>query len=148
MGHPLPFADFLTALKTRGIQIGVAQYQAAGRLLAKWDSTNLEQLKQAFAALLARNDDDIDIIKATFDECFKSVQAALPPPLPAVPSSPPFSPKRWPIALMVLLLLLLGTANILYHMDLRPIAGKDAGLPDGGSVAILEAGRDAGRSSV
>lgn len=72
---PLPFSDFLDTLRDRGFGIGLHEYIAAGRLLERWDSTNRDDLRNAFAALLARSEEDVRQIREIYDEFYPVVDA-------------------------------------------------------------------------
>lgn len=76
----LPFEEFLDALATKQIVVGVRERLALGKVLARFDGYSREQLKDAIAALLARNDYEVTRIGETFDEFFRDRQT--PPPLP------------------------------------------------------------------
>ena len=74
----LPFSEFLDTLRDRGFGIGLHEYVAAGRLLERWDSTNRDDLRNAFAALLARSEDDVRQIRLIYDEFYPVLDAPLP----------------------------------------------------------------------
>ena len=73
----LPFSEFLDTLRERGFGIGLHEYVAAGRLLERWDSTNRDDLRNAFAALLARSEEDVRQIRLIYDEFYPVVDQPL-----------------------------------------------------------------------
>jgi hypothetical protein len=92
MPAPLPLADLLAFLRERGLEIGVREHLTVGRLLARWDSTDTVALRDALAAVLARNPGEVAIVRAAFDELYR---APAPPPASddREPPAPP-SPQR------------------------------------------------------
>jgi hypothetical protein len=91
----LPFADFLDVLRTRDIAIGVDSYLRVARLLARWDRTDRASFRTAIAAVLARNSDEVTIIRTAFDEIYPIDEAiAEPPPAVTAPTAP-LTLKQW-----------------------------------------------------
>ena len=80
--RPLPLADLLDELQSRGMSIGVGEYLAVGRLLEHWEDPRIDALKAAVAALLARNQDDRALICKAFEDLYKHGKAAGPATTP------------------------------------------------------------------
>jgi uncharacterized protein YkwD len=85
----LPFAAFLDDLRRRGLAIGVRESALFYRLLARFEGDLTSELRDAIAALLARNQAEVALIRRVFDDSFT---AEPPPPLPPVPPVR----SRWP----------------------------------------------------
>lgn len=66
----LPFGEFLSALRLRGVAIGIQEYQSVARLLRGWPGIERDALRDALAALLARDAKEVQTISAAFDEWF------------------------------------------------------------------------------
>ena len=81
-GRSLPFSGFLDALRDKGYPISVHDHLAVGKLLHAWDQTSPDQLRDALAALVGRDAEAIEEIRAFFDQVYG------PPP------GPPFRPSR------------------------------------------------------
>jgi hypothetical protein len=64
---PLPFADLLAALRDRGLSLGVREHLVVGRLLARLDDPDLDTVRSALAAVLARNRAEVKLVRETFD---------------------------------------------------------------------------------
>ena len=83
----LPFSEFLDALRDRGFGVGLHEYLAAGKLIQHWDRTDRDELRNSLAALVARQDEEVDEIRRLFDLFY-------PPPPEAVAAPPPPRPPR------------------------------------------------------
>jgi hypothetical protein len=70
MPEPLPLAELLETLKTKGLPIGVREHLTVGRLLSRWDDTDTGSLRIALAALLARNPDEVALVRTSFDTLY------------------------------------------------------------------------------
>ena len=89
MPAPLPLADLLALLRERELEIGVREHLTVGRLLARWDTTDTVALRDALAAVLARNPGEVAIVRAAFDELYRAPAPATPPPEPLpLPEAP------------------------------------------------------------
>jgi len=90
MTAPLPFAGFLEDLRRRGLAVGVRESELFYRLLARWQGERISELRDAAAALLARNQAEVALIRRVFDDTLVE-----PPP------APPRPPARrvWPLVL-------------------------------------------------
>ncbi len=89
MPAPLPLADLLALLRERKLEIGVREHLTVGRLLARWDDTSAVALRDALAAVLARNPGEVAIVRAAFDELYLA-----PAPVEPTPELPPAEPLR------------------------------------------------------
>ncbi|HET8798542.1 MAG TPA: hypothetical protein VFO89_12690, partial [Thermoanaerobaculia bacterium] len=102
LDHVLPFADFVQSLRSAELSIGTRDLFDLATLLERWQGTRRDQLRDAIAALLARDRSDALLVRKAFDEWFPP--PASTPETPAqersVPTKP--QPKRritpWPIA--------------------------------------------------
>jgi hypothetical protein len=74
-----PFADLLDALRQQRIPIGVGEYQAAARLLDKWQDAPASEIRLALAALLATNLAQRAIVLETFDALYSHQSRVAPP---------------------------------------------------------------------
>ena len=83
MPEPLPLADLLACLRDQGLPVGVREHLVVGRLLARWDDTDVSSLRGALGALLARNPDEVRIVHETFDQLY-----GVPPSEPEQPPVP------------------------------------------------------------
>jgi hypothetical protein len=77
-----PFCDLLDTLRLKQVPIGLADYQAAARLIERWDRAHVIELRGALAALLADSPEQADVIRDTFDALYLS-------PEPHPPEQPP-----------------------------------------------------------
>ncbi|MGE0593582.1 MAG: hypothetical protein AB7G23_06145 [Vicinamibacterales bacterium] len=94
MHTPLPFETLLETLRDRGVPLGVREHLAVGRLLSRWDGTAWTDLRDALAALLGRNDDEVEGIRRAFDELYAPAATAGPGAAPVVaPAGRPAT--RW-----------------------------------------------------
>ena len=89
----LPFTGFLEILRSKGYGVGLNEHVALANLLAHWDRTHAEEFGDAVAALVARNEDEVEGIRRLFAEIYLT-----PPPTARV--EPPVAvpgpvPRRW-----------------------------------------------------
>jgi len=76
----LPFSDFLETLRAKGFGVGLHEHLALGKLLARWDTTDRDELRNAIAALVARGDEEVVEIRTLFDVCYpREVHREEPP---------------------------------------------------------------------
>lgn len=75
----LPFGEFLAELQARGIPIGIPEHQDLGKLLLRFESANRDELRESIAALLARSREDLQLIRALFDDLYPAVDHPSPP---------------------------------------------------------------------
>lgn len=68
--EPQPFADLLALLKARGLSIGVREHLVVARLISRWDHPGTGSLRNALAAVLARNQDEVKLVHEAFDELY------------------------------------------------------------------------------
>ena len=83
-----PFADLLADLRRRGFGIGLHEYKDVAKLASRWQGIDRATFRDALAALLARNADEVARIREAFDQW---ADAEPPPP----PPPPPPRPKLW-----------------------------------------------------
>ncbi|HVR95924.1 MAG TPA: hypothetical protein VMW27_04870, partial [Thermoanaerobaculia bacterium] len=76
MAEPLPLADLLELLRERKLEIGVREHLAVGRLLSRWDDTDIGALRDALAAVLARNPEEVAKVREAFDELYATAPPA------------------------------------------------------------------------
>ena len=93
---PLPLADLLAALRSRGLPVGLREHLTVGRLLSRWDDLDVATLRTALAAILARNPQEVALVEETFGQLY----APPPPPEPGLPTPRPVPPlgirgRRW-----------------------------------------------------
>src|SRR6185295_462666 len=106
MPAPLPLSDLLELLRERKLEIGVREHLTVGRLLSRWDDPDTASLREALAAVLARNPEEVEKVRVAFDELYcRPVQEPAPPPPPKEAQKRP-SLRRF--ALMVAAAVLLG----------------------------------------
>ncbi|HEX7185175.1 MAG TPA: IPT/TIG domain-containing protein [Thermoanaerobaculia bacterium] len=70
MPEPLPLSDLLASLRDQGMPVGVREHLMVGRLLARWDDTDAGSLRVALGAVLARNPDEVRIVRESFDRLY------------------------------------------------------------------------------
>src|SRR4051794_21375347 len=85
----LPFDGFLELLADHRLVLGVHERLQVGQLLARWPGTDRESLGDAIAALLARNPEELALIRDRFLEW----SAPPAPPDPVATKQTP--PTRW-----------------------------------------------------
>lgn len=81
-GNVFPFADLLATLRERGFGVGMHEYNDMARLASRWKGIDRNAFRDAVAALLARNAEEVERIRAAFDEWADTEPPAPPPPLP------------------------------------------------------------------
>src|SRR5215212_11681924 len=118
--NAIPFAELLAELRRRGFGIGLHDYKDVARLATRWQGVERATFRDAFAALLARNVDEVQGIRDAFDEW---MDAEAPPPPPSAPPQPRV--RTWHIAALVLLLAIGGAAgawwySVRYHSTRPP----------------------------
>ncbi len=103
MVKPLPLADLLKLLQERELDIGLREHLAVARLLSRWDDTDVDSLRDALAALLARSPEEVEKVREVFNELYlRPAEEPKPPPPPEEPQE-----RRFPR------LALLGVAAII-----------------------------------
>jgi len=90
MTAPLPFTRFLEDLRRRGLGVGVREAELFYRLLARWEGERISELRDAAAALLARNQAEVRVIRRVFDDTLIETEPEPPPPPP---------PRRWALGI-------------------------------------------------
>lgn len=101
----LPFDGFLEILRAKGYGVSLHEYTAVAVLLDRWDRTSVVEMADAIAAVVARNDDEVEGIR----RLFLSIYAPPPPPRPLPPVRAPSTWLRehaWMMALAAAALLL------------------------------------------
>ena len=99
----LPFAGLLFELRARGFPVGVREHQQVVRLAKRWRGVDHAAFGDAIAALLARDADEVQRIRAAFNDW---AGASVEPPQPKSPA-PTQRVSRihpWHVALLLLLL--------------------------------------------
>ncbi len=141
MPAPLPLSELLELLRERKLEIGVREHLTVGRLLSRWDDPDVGSLRDALAAVLARNPEEVEKVRGAFDELYRR-PAAEPAPSPP-PEEPQKRRSRWlalAVAAVVILGLILGA--LLWPRpqlpDPRPIASQGPSRqPQGGTPRPL-----------
>ncbi len=82
IGDVLPLGEFLWSLRQRGIATGLRDYRSLERLLLRWPSTDPVLLRDAVAAIVARNEQELADVRTAYDEWFDEKEPAPPPPPP------------------------------------------------------------------
>ncbi|HEX6095601.1 MAG TPA: C39 family peptidase [Thermoanaerobaculia bacterium] len=114
----LPFADFLQSLRSAGVPVDTHDLLDLAKLLERWPGTDRDQFRDAIAALLARDRNDIRRIHDAFDAWFPRPKESEPtllakPPEPKSTPKPPVQPPRkwriapWPAAAFAIMLTVL-----------------------------------------
>lgn len=133
-GPPLPFADFLEALRCKGLPIGLREHQAVARLLAQFSGGDPIELGDALAVLLAASPDEARLIRELFRLHYAD---ALRP----VTKSPP--PPSRPQSRALVLQLGLGLLCVLLLLVMpapRPASQRPAGPEDLAAVRTPDGG--------
>jgi hypothetical protein len=99
--RPLPFDELLATLKERGLPIGLREHLLVGRLLDRWPGAELKPLRSALAALLARNTEEVTLVRTTFDELYGERPEPPPPPPPLPPLTAPRRRWEWVAAIVL-----------------------------------------------
>lgn len=73
LATPLPFADFLLALRARGLAVGLREHEHLGRLLCRWQGRDVHDLAVAVAALLGRSPEESAEFEALFISHYTAV---------------------------------------------------------------------------
>jgi hypothetical protein len=87
---PLPFETFLDLLRAKGYGVSLHEYAAVGKLLSRWETTNVPEFGDALAALISRSDEEAAGIRRLFAEVYQPL-----PPRAAVVAQA--SPVRFPL---------------------------------------------------
>lgn len=116
----LPFGEFLRALRRRGLGIDVGSFAAVARLLERWEGVDRDQLRDAMAALLARDEREVAIIRGAFEEWF---------PRPAEPPRP----RSWRMAAAAVLVV----AALSFAATRSTIVRETAQPPPGAGTPIV-----------
>ena len=93
MSQTLPFDSFLEILRAKGYAVTLHEHMALARLLERWDRTDVNELRDAMAALIGRNRDEVEGIERLFDDVYREPPAQPPPPPP--PPKPYAFPWGW-----------------------------------------------------
>ena len=87
-GPVLPFAGFLDVLRSKGYGVGLNEHFALAQLLDRWDRTHAEELADAIAALIARNEEEAQGIRQLFVEIYLEPVAARAEPAASAAARP------------------------------------------------------------
>jgi hypothetical protein len=115
-----PFAGLLAELRARELGVGLHEYTALALLASRWNGTDPVALRDAIAALIARDRAEVQIIRELFDEWLarEEQEQAQPPVMPA-----PAAPRRWKtwhVAAIVLLVAIAIAAGTWWYFDPPP----------------------------
>ncbi|MCB9536868.1 MAG: hypothetical protein H6704_11500 [Myxococcales bacterium] len=113
----LPFADLLDVLRAQGLAIGPDDHLRVARLLDRYDGASRDDLRGALAALLARDADEVEQVRAAFDLLYPPASA--PSAVDVAPSTPATG-RRWPWAVGAGLLIAAGVAVVLVARPSAP----------------------------
>jgi hypothetical protein len=134
----LPFAAFLEDLRRRGLAIGVREYELFYKLLARFEGDRVSDLRDAIAALLARNQAEVVLVRRVFDDTLAVEPAPVEPPR--------VRPRRiWPWAIAATAVIVAIAAGVIYRELTRPpvriteAPPPPPPLPPGDPVARLPA---------
>ena len=108
IGDVLPLGEFLWSLRQRGIATGLRDYRSLERLLLRWPSTDPAMLRDAVAAIVARNEQELADVRAAYDEWFDEKEPAPPPPPPRTRRVPHARTFFAALALVLLIISALG----------------------------------------
>jgi hypothetical protein len=98
MNAVLPFDGFLELLRSKGYGVGLNEHFALANLLDHWDRTHAEEFGDAVAALVARNDEEVQGIRRLFVEVYLAPRPA-PPSIGPAPVRPTVVQRwAWPLA--------------------------------------------------
>ncbi|MFL6245906.1 MAG: hypothetical protein ACJ74H_07780 [Thermoanaerobaculia bacterium] len=125
-----PFAGLLAELRTRDLGVGLHEHTALALLASRWKGTDPAALRDAIAALIARNRAEVQTIRELFDEWLASEEQERTPA--RVP--PPATRRRWKtwhVAAIVLLVAIAIAGGTWWYFD-RPTPPID---PSTGTAA-------------
>src|SRR3954470_24744288 len=97
-GPVLPFADFLDVLRSKGYGVGLNEHFALAQLLDRWDRTHAEELADAIAALIARNEEESQGVRQLFVEIYLEPAVTRAEPPAAAAASPTLRRRIWLLA--------------------------------------------------
>lgn len=127
----IPFAGLLAELRSRDFGVGLHEYRDLVLLASRWKGTDPIAFRDAIAALIARNRDDVIAIRELFDEWLEREAPA--------PAPPPSEPERvrwkvWHVAAIVLAAAVAIGALLWWSIDRArddaPATQTDTGLTD------------------
>jgi tetratricopeptide (TPR) repeat protein len=91
-----PLADLLALLRERKMEIGTQEHLSVGRLLSRWSDTDVETLRDALAAVLARNQEEVETVRVAFDELYRpAAKKETGQPLHSLKRQPEQRSRRW-----------------------------------------------------
>jgi hypothetical protein len=96
----IPFATLLAELRSAGFGVGMHEHQDLVLLASRWKGTDPVAFRDAIAALIARNRDDVEAIRELFDEWLARDETRPPAPPPSEPQRVRW--KIWHVAAIVL----------------------------------------------
>jgi hypothetical protein len=97
-GPVLPFAGFLEVLRSKGYGVGLNEHFALAQLLDRWDRTHAEELADAIAALVGRNEEEAQGIRQLFVEIYLELPAAREEPAASTVAPPTVRRRIWLLA--------------------------------------------------
>jgi hypothetical protein len=113
-----PFAGLLAELRARELGVSLHEYNDLALLVSRWKGTDPAALRDAIAALIARNRGEVQTIRELFDEWLareEQTQTVVTPPPPA-----PRRWKTWHVATIVLLVAIAIAAGTWWYFDPPP----------------------------
>lgn len=100
MRQTLPFDTFLDVLRDKGYGVSLHEHLAVARLLERWDRTDVSELRDALAALIGRDSEEVEGIGRLFDEICRP-EPSPPPPGPQQKDTPGSFAWGWAVAAVV-----------------------------------------------
>ncbi|MDP9193871.1 MAG: hypothetical protein M3P06_19425 [Acidobacteriota bacterium] len=111
-----PFAGLLAELRARELGVGLHEYNDLALLVSRWKGTDPLALRDAIAALIARDRAEVQTIRELFDEWLAREEQEQ---TPATPPEPRLW-KTWHVAAIVLLAAMAIAAATWWYFDPPP----------------------------
>jgi hypothetical protein len=102
----LPFDAFLDLLRAKEFGVGLNEYSALAHLLARWEGVAIAELADAIGALIGRNQDEAERIRALFLATYAPPPPPIPPPPPVPEKSAWIRSHAWLLAVAGAVLLI------------------------------------------
>jgi hypothetical protein len=110
-----PFAGLLAELRARELGVGLHEYNDLALLVSRWNGTDPLALRDAIAALIARDRAEVQTIRELFDEWLAREQQEQAPATATPPA--PRRWKTWHVAAIVLLVAIAIAAGTWWSFD-------------------------------